>query len=192
MRGLSTQPSMQVCKSSKCVSTRWRIFVRLNRCQRLSNPAKTAMAAHFFARRQRHVFQGSMTKSANAPGLRTRTLEARRRPARCNRGRRTAIAFSTVSQSSASGRGLSARAATSIARSWSSPSLCPRSRNRLVNASICVGRSPPSSRTSYHKSLTPFRSSCRFASVALSRATARARRAFLQGAPLIRFATILS
>jgi hypothetical protein len=49
----------------------------------------------------------------------------------------------------------------------------------FFNASIGGDRSPPSKRKSYHKSLTLFRSSCRFASVALPRATARARRAFL-------------
>ncbi len=123
-----------------------------------------------------------MASTKEASGLRIRAFDARRSAARCNRGRREAIAFSSVSQSAGSGRGLSARAARSIARSWSSPSFCPRSRNRLVNVSIGGGRSPPSKRKSYHKSLTLFRSSCRFASVALRRATVRARRAFLHAA----------
>jgi hypothetical protein len=93
------------------------------------------------------------------------------------------LLFQASPKSAGSGRGLSACAARSIATSWSSPSFCPRSRNRLVNASIGGGRSPPSKRkSSYHKSLTLFRNSCRFASVALRRATARARRAFLHAA----------
>lgn len=49
-------------------------------------------------------------------------------------------------------------------------------------ATIGDGRPPPSKRRSYQKSLTLFRRSWKLASVALRRATARPRRAFLYAA----------